>query len=181
MKRHALTAAACIALTGLSGCATTGNQTAMQRAQGQCGAALVIGLIGGAIIGNNTGDGDAGEGAAAGVGLGVGVCAVLMAMASAEDQARIAELERQALESGQERTQAYVGQDGLQRSILVRTSTVSDPTWSGASNPAMAQASPRICRTRQTTLNVEGKGEAALQQDIYCRNPETAAWELQSA
>lgn len=180
MKRHALTAAACIALTSLTACATTGSQTAMQRAQGQCGAALMIGLIGGAIIGNNTGDGDAREGAATGAVLGVGVCAVLMAMASAEDQARIAELERQALKSGQERTQAYVGRDGLQRSILVRTSTVADPTWSAGQNPSIAQTSPRICRTRQTTLNVEGKGEAALQQDLYCRNPETSAWELQA-
>lgn len=163
---------------GLAGCATTGSQTAMERARGQCGAAIIGGAILGTIIGNNTGDGDAGDGALVGAGLGVGVCAVLMSMASAEDQARIAELERQALESGAERRQAYVGQDGLERSILVRTSAVRDP---GANAMQAAPTATRVCRTRQTTLTVEGKGEAALAEEIYCRNPETLAWELQGA
>lgn len=178
----------------LSGCATTGGpgggapQTAMQRTYGNCLIAIGAGAVLGAIIGNNTGSGNARRGAGTGALAGVGLCGVMMAMASAEDRRRIAEAEYAALETGQERLDTYVGDDGKQRSILVRTQAAPDRSWAftpaaaDAAQPSSAEvAAPMtdICRYRQTTLSVEGAGTGALDQELVCRNPRTRAWEVQ--
>lgn len=178
----------------LSGCATTGGsgvgapQTAMQRTYGRCLIAIGAGAILGAIIGNNTGSGNGRRGAGTGALAGAGICAVMMAMASAEDKRRIAEAEYAALETGQERLDTYMGSDGKERSILVRTQAAPDRSWTftpaatDAAQPAsalVADTMTDICRYRQTTLSVEGTGTGALDQELVCRNPRTRAWEVQ--
>ncbi|MEM1105643.1 MAG: hypothetical protein AAGH87_04565 [Pseudomonadota bacterium] len=83
----------------LSGCATTGEQTAVQRAVGQCAFAIGGGALIGAVIGNNVGSGDAGAGAVVGAVAGAGACGFLLYRASEEDKARIRELELAALDA----------------------------------------------------------------------------------
>ncbi len=181
-----LTLAAVMAFT--SSCATTGGAptTAMNRAKGQCAAAVVVGALAGAIIGNNTGSGNSRRGALVGLGAGVGICAILLAMASEEDQRRLAELESEALEAGQRRENSYVGTDGRRRSIVVQASAVDDPLWNStpsatdSAQPTGAATSvERICRRKQVTLTVETMGTGTLDEEIVCRNPLTRAWEVQ--
>jgi hypothetical protein len=89
------TLAAALALTG---CATAGGQqTAVQRAMGQCVATVGLGAIAGAVIGNNTGSGNAQQGATIGALAGAGVCGFLLYRASEADKARIRQLEIAAL------------------------------------------------------------------------------------
>jgi len=86
------------AALALAGCATTGGQqTAVQRAMGQCVATVGIGALAGAVIGNNTGSGNAQRGATVGALAGAGVCGFLLYRASEADKARIRQLEIAAL------------------------------------------------------------------------------------
>lgn len=193
MRSRSLALIVSASLILASACATANADgtplTAMQRAKQQCMWAVGIGAVGGAIIGNNTGDGNAGKGAAVGALAGGALCAVMLATASAEDQRRIAALETQALEAGAARQDSYVGADGKRRTFVVQAAPAADPMWSGApsaadaATPASATegaADPRICRTKQTTITVEGTGTGALGSELVCRNPETLAWEVQS-
>jgi surface antigen len=187
--RHLIIIVTAASLT-LAGCATTGGgvpPTAVQRAQGQCIASVAVGALLGAVIGNNTGSGNASRGAGRGALVGAGICAVLLAMASEEDRRRIQEAEYAALETGQPREDVYVGSDGKQRTILVRTEAAPDKSWtftpaaSDAAQPAAAVVSSTtdICRYRQTTLTVQDTGSGTLDRELVCRNPQTRAWEVQ--
>lgn len=178
-------AAASLALTG---CATAGG-TAMDRAWGQCGVAVVGGAVLGAIIGNNTGSGNAQRGAGTGGLVGVGICGVLLAMASEEDKQRIREAEYAALETGEDREDTYIGTDGKRRTILVRTDDAPAREWSVPADATQTAGTPDqkpgtvtdICRYRQTTLTVEDTGSGSLDRELVCRNPQTRTWEVQNA
>lgn len=177
-----------VASLALTSCATAGG-TAMDRAWGQCGVAVVGGAVLGAIIGNNTGSGNARQGAGTGGLLGVGICGVLLAMASEEDKRRIREAEYAALETGQDREDSYVGKDGKRRTILVRTEDAPPREWSIPADATQTAAAPDqkpgtvtdVCRYRQTTLTVEDTGSGSLDRELVCRNPHTRTWEVQNA
>ena len=172
MTRPILIATSALALT-LAGCATTGTGSAVDRARGQCMLLIGGGALLGAVIGNNVGDGDAGAGLGIGLVAGSLACAVSMALASEEDQRRIAEVEMAALEAGELRQTTYVGRDGKSRTIQVAAMDISDPAGLGAGE--------RTCRTRQTTATVQGIGTHAYDQQVFCRNPDTLAWEPYNA
>jgi hypothetical protein len=127
------------------------------------------GALLGAVIGNNTGNGDAGAGAGIGLVAGTVACGVALALASEEDQRQIAAIEMEALEAGELRQTSYIGGDGKSRVIQVSAADVDDP--------AAPQTGARTCRTRQTTATVQGVGTHAFDQQVFCRNPETLAWE----
>ena len=162
--------ALCLALAG---CATTGTGSAVDRARGHCLLLMGGGALLGAVIGNNTGSGDAGAGAGIGLVAGTLACGVAMALASEEDQRQIAEVELAALEAGQLRETTYIGRDGKSRTIQVSAADVADP--------AAPEAGARTCRTRQTTATVQGVGTHSFDQQFFCRNPETLAWEPMNA
>lgn len=173
----------------LAGCATTGAggapQTAMQRAVGRCMITVGLGAVLGAAIGNNTGSGNAGRGAVRGALAGGALCAVMMAMANAEDRARVAAVEAEALEKDEMVTAHYVGSDGRERVIESRSYAVPAPTLiatataGDSTTPAAATTTEaRVCRATQTQLTVVDVGSTQV-SDIVCRNPVTLAWEVQ--
>lgn len=168
MKSSLLIAASAVALT-LAGCATTGTGSNVDRARGQCLLLMGGGALLGAVIGNNTGSGDAGAGAGIGLVAGTVACGVALALASEEDQRQIAAVEMEALEAGQLRQTTYIGRDGKSRTIQVNAADINDP--------AAPETGARTCRTRQTTATVQGVGTHSFDQQVFCRNPDTLAWE----
>lgn len=114
----------------VSGCATLNgeNQTAVQRAMGQCAVTIGGAAIIGAVIGNNVGDGDAGAGALAGAAVGAGVCGFLLYRASEEDKQRIRDLELAALNNQQvgTTTETFMSTNG-EDEITVVTSVAEVP------------------------------------------------------
>lgn len=181
---HAKLAAAAVLAASLSlqSCASMpgGNgapQTAMDRARGNCVAAVLGGALLGAVIGNNVGRGSASDGAALGVVAGGLICAVLVAMANEEDRAQITLTQKAALDSGEDTVHQYVGKDGRTRTIAVASHEIDDPSppalaASDVGVPTSATITPRICRAMGTTLSVEGVGTAPSLDDYVCRNPD---------
>lgn len=180
-----------VASMTLSSCATMGGsgqpQTAMERARGQCVAAVLIGAIGGAIAGNNSGSGDARRGAQTGAIAGVGLCAVLTAMANAEDQRRLREAQEAAWDAGRDHTATWRGADGKERTAIVHVEAAPEKTWTftpaaaDAAEPASATVQTGECRYSTMTVGVEGNGVGSLERELVCRNPQTRSWEVQSA
>lgn len=169
LKPVATTAlAAMTALSGLTGCATTGSR-ALDRANAQCVATILIGGVVGAAIGNNTGSGNAGRGAAIGLAAGGAACLILQAMATEEDRRRIAALEAEALEAGEFRQASYVV-NGKARTVQIHATPASDPLGS-------ADGGGRQCRNLQTVITVQDIGSHNFGDEMVCRNPETLAWE----
>ena len=112
----------------ISACATTAEQTAVQRAIGQCAVTVGGGALLGAVIGNNTGDGDAGTGAVIGAVAGAGACAFLLYRASEQDKQRIRELELAALNAEQtgRTVNTFTAENGTDQ-ITVETFTEEAP------------------------------------------------------
>ena len=164
----AMTLCAVLLVSGPMGCATAGS-SAIERANSQCVASVLIGGVIGAAIGNNVGDGDARTGALIGVAAGGAMCAILQAMATEEDRRQIAALEAEALEAGAFREATYTV-NGKTRTVRINASPAEDPAADEA-------GVDRVCRTMQTDLSVESIGSHAFPDELVCRNPETLAWE----
>ena len=184
LKRTKRTIAVVLALSLTASCATTGAggrpATEVEKAMGQCVAAVAIGALAGAIIGNNTGSGDADRGARRGALVGVGVCVVLIAMANQRDRERIAQLQIQAAANGQNQVDTYPGNDG--RTHRIETwykGDVPDPEYIAQPPPTAVDPTPapaaaaRLCRHVDTRLTVQGAARTATINDqIVCRNPD---------
>jgi len=164
-------------------CATTGGagggqaRTEVEKAMGTCVAAIAVGALVGAVIGNNTGSGSADRGAGAGALLGAGACGVLLVMANARDKQRIAELQIAAAAAGSSQSATYTGDDGKMRRIeTVVRGDVPDPEYTPSATPApdattpAPTAAPRLCRRVDTTMAVEGaQTVASVNNQITCR------------
>ena len=151
---------------GENGSAGTGpgQQTASQRAIGQCVAMVGFGAIAGAVIGSASGSHNAGAGALAGAGLGAGACAVLLQLAAKEDRERIRRTEQQAIAQNSTRSSNFRTRSGAQAHI---TTTVREAPKPKASQQTAA-AEFTDCRYSDTTVNVDGKTAEAGRQ-LWCR------------
>ena len=177
MQRTIVVAGLCAAL-GLQGCATVDpandTRTQVEKAMATCVGTVAAGAILGAIIGNNSGSGNARRGAVIGAAAGAGACAVLLAMANEKDKQQIAQLQMAAAANGGTRQTRYVGDDGATRTI---TAVAGPVVQRVAVTPSGAEASrPKICRPVSVNLDVAGKGQADVPQELYCRNPQTRVW-----
>ena len=159
---------ATLVVVGPMGCATTGG-TAVERANAQCVAAVVVGGLLGAAIGNNTGGGNAGRGALIGAAAGGVACAILRATATEEDRRQMEATRVAALEAGEARTATY-SVAGKPRTILVAAEAAEDPLGSG-------EGGGRICRRTQTSVTVQDIGAHTFDAEFVCRNPETLEWD----
>ena len=178
-KRRLGRLAAVFAMTGiLAGCVQpVGNtthprpaaqQTAMQKAIGRCVFSVGAGAVLGALI-------DDGDGALKGAALGLGACGILIQVAAAEDRARIAAAEREALQANAARTTSFATTDG--KKATVRTEVQAAPVPRPAVTPTRPTKVAEVeeptftaCRYATQTISVEGEATTAPRQ-LWCRVP----------
>lgn len=158
-----------LATLALAGCATTQGrpqQNALDRSINQCVGAVVIGaLLGTAIASKNRG-----KGALIGAGVGTVACGVLIAINNAQDKQRVREAQVVALNSGGQRTEQFVGQDGQPRVVQTSVSEVSTPPARAIATTSTSSPDAFVgpCRNAQTAITVQGQ-TAQLPPELYCR------------
>ncbi|MDC0651419.1 hypothetical protein OAP52_05090 [Hellea sp.] len=170
----------------LSSCSSTTSGTAyksaVDKAMGDCVASVAGGAILGALIGAAVG-GDMGDGALIGGAAGVGVCGFLMNRASAEDKAKMAEMELAALNSstyGMQR-QSFVSTNGTDVfSVITNTQKVEEIDYpevvvesyniaenDATTTPAVIYDKEVGCKKYKTQIIVDGK--TVNQEGVSCR------------
>jgi outer membrane lipoprotein SlyB len=142
------------------------------------GGALVGGLLGAAIGGRNS---SVGTGALVGAAAGGALCAVISAL-DEQDRARIRAAQLEAARTGKPQVMSYQGQDGLERQVAVRVTDISAAakprSTASKQQPAQSEAQvaaasgQRICRTLNTSVTVQSKGQADVPSQLVCRTPE---------
>jgi len=88
---------------------------------------------------------------------------------------------RAAVAAGRNRTDDY-SRDGVHRRVSTKVTPYKEAgqtqgkgsSGDGAVKPI--SGSQKICRLAETTVDVDGKGEAALEKQLYCRTP-SGDWE----
>lgn len=175
--------AALMVVAGVSG--AQAQQSAMQRAIGQCMMTVGIGAIAGGLLGGMGGGRNAGSGAVIGAAVGAGSCAVLMQVAAAEDQRRIAEAERRAVAANASSVNSFRTTSGRTATVTTRVTpapakpsksaakpSAKPPTGSGAfATPAMANPSDeQICRISDVRVQVQGEVGSSTAKTRWCRN-----------
>lgn len=186
----------------LSACSTTSSGIAnwsIDSAASRCAAAIVGGAILGALSGAASGGGKrVGQGAAIGAVAGGGVCIVILAMDS-RDKRRLKQAQIAAAMTGKTQYLAYSGNDGLSRKITVRPGAAKklpakrkskvnsgpavikqDTSKTSAeiekkAQSTIAKADNRICRTIQSSVNIQTKGSVNVPSQKICRD-ENGSW-----
>jgi outer membrane lipoprotein SlyB len=148
---------------------STIQKTAMQRAIGNCLVSVGFGAVGGAILGQIFSR-NAGSGAAIGAAVGVGACAVLLKVASDEDQARMRNLEEQAVSSGNGETQTFVTKSGEPATVTTVVTSAAVPAANTQVKTASAQPTFTDCRYSTQSVQVAGQS-ASSQKQLWCRVP----------
>ncbi len=170
-KTTAATAALMLAAAPVSGCVTMsgGGGTALDRAQGQCVAAIAVGTLVGAAIGNNVGDGNAGRGAVLGAGVGGIACMVIAEAARERDQ--VLARQQAAAAAGAASRSEWVTTSG--RRAVMSVQIEPDPEAPAASDyaasDATADAPPLRCRFSTSTMEIAGMGSASLGRQRWCQ------------
>ncbi len=156
----------------VSGCATTGSSgggTALDRAQGQCIAAVTVGVLLGAALGNNIGDGNAGRGALLGAGAG-GIACAIIAEAAREREAVLAHQRAAATEGTSSRSE-WVSNSG--RRVVMNVQVEPDPDEVATADYAASDASAEVptlrCRYSTSTMEIAGMGSASLGRQRWCQ------------
>jgi hypothetical protein len=116
-------------------------------------------------------------GAVFGAAAGGALCAVISAL-DEQDRARIRAAQIQAARTGQPQRVSYRGQDGLERQVEVRVTDVGASAKPSSAEPAKrsqaqvaAASGQRICRTLNTNVSVQTKGETDVPAQVVCRTP----------
>lgn len=160
---------AALAMDGCAGTGMTGDQTALDKSINECIGSVLLGTALGALIGSAS-HGNAGRGALYGAGAGTVACAVMVAINNAQDRQRIRQNQLAALQTGENHTDTYVGQDGTARTVQTNVQTVSAPA-NFASSPTASTADPIVgpCRKITTQISVAGKGDSEVDPGFTCQ------------
>ena len=152
----------------LAGCADSGAvgpdgqpRSAFERSIGTCMVSVGAGFLADMLLNKHR--------VGAGTAVGAGLCAVVLAMNNEEDKRRLRESQVAALNSGRDRTDQYVGQDGQARIIRTSVQTTSNPTGLTTHSAPNGDQFVGPCRRTQTDISVQGKGTANLDPEIVCR------------
>lgn len=181
-----VTAISLIALL-VSGCTTTSSntssgatvtrtatvspvrQTEMQKAVGRCIATVGVGAVLGGVLGSLSGRNTA-AGAMAGAAVGAGACAVLVQVAAAEDQARIRELEREAIRANATQKRQITTKSGQVATVRTTVQPAPAPAVRAPAPAAAPKATPQFTACRYSTQSVEVAGHAAsASKQLWCR------------
>lgn len=173
-------AAIVLASTSITGCATTGTgggRTALDRAQGQCVAAVAVGALLGAAIGNNVGDGNAGRGALLGAGAGGIACAIIAEAARERDE--VLARQQAAAAAGAASRSEWVANSG--RRVIMNVQVEPDPEAPAAGDDAASDATSEVpsrrCRYSTSTMEVAGMGSASLGRQRWCQQAD-GTWQV---
>lgn len=150
----------------VSGCATMGSgaggaMTELDKANGRCVAAVLVGALAGAIVGNNVGDGEAGRGAA--IGAGAGGLACLIIREAAREKDAILAYQREAAERGTAGREEWVAESG--KRMVMSVEVLEDDRVLQAE----AGVPQPLCRYSSSTVQIEGMGTAPLGRQRWCR------------
>lgn len=153
-------------------CATMGSgpdgqMTELDRAGGRCVAAVVVGSLLGAVVGNNVGGGNAGRGALIGAGAGGIACAIIREAAKEKDA--ILAYQMQAAQNGTAGRNEWVSASGKRMVMSVEVEADNSMT-------VLAEGAPApFCRYSNSTVEIDGMGSAALGRQRWCRGAD-GAW-----
>ncbi|MCX7310049.1 MAG: hypothetical protein NTZ72_19745 [Afipia sp.] len=168
----------------------------------KCVMSIAGGAVLGAIIGAAAGGGgrSLGTGAAVGAAAGGVLCAVMAAL-DENDRARIKAAQLEAARTGKSQVLQYSGSDGLNRNVSIRVVDDGNnslpepvsraPSWGSPKPTSTAKPKPptansvpaseaqvaaasgqRICRTLNTSVDIQSKGQADVPPQTVCRTPE---------
>lgn len=183
-KSVAIGLSAIFITTSVSGCATTsgqgGGRSELDRAQGRCVAAVAVGTILGAVVGNNVGSGNAGRGALIGAGVGGVACAIIAEAARERD--RVLEYQRMAAMNGEGARNEWVAESGRRMVMTVAVEDSDDLVAVAADQQATnadaaTAVAPRRCRYSTSSISVEGMGETAIGRQRWCQT-DAGEWEM---
>jgi hypothetical protein len=132
------------------------GQTQVEKTVGKCVVAVAGGAIIGALLGGRQ---NAGRGALIGAGAGVGVCAYMMSVASAQDKARLKELQLRSLNSGQSTQDQWQTSDGKYATANVSTSNIVRVS---------TKKSGEVVNCRRANTHLSVNGQANDSSDIVC-------------
>ncbi|HSZ75460.1 MAG TPA: hypothetical protein VK779_11620 [Rhizomicrobium sp.] len=136
-------------------------QTALERSVGTCVVTVGAGLLVDMLTNKRR--------VGAGTAVGAGLCAVVLAMNNEEDKKRLRESQLAALNSGRDRTDEYVGQDGQDRIIKTSVQTADIPPDLSSHQAPNGDHFVGPCRKTQTEISVQGQGSASLDPEVVCR------------
>lgn len=148
-------------LTG-AGCATTnpdGSPLSTQQKFASCAAVATTAAV---ICGLASGDFDTRRALQCGALTSAG-CAVWFAFNSERDRERIASLEREAARTGESQEASWVGDDGVERTVMVEAGEATAPVGEASEDQP-------FCRPTRTQLAAGAR--TGQSQTILCRTPE---------
>ena len=137
------------------------GKTEVEKAIGRCVAAVVGGALLGALLGGRR---NAGSGAVIGGAVGAGVCAIMLSMASAQDKARLRQIQLEALNSGQPQTDQWQTTEGRYVTATVTPSNFVQVT-------APKTETPVKCTRMITQLSASGQGSPS--SELRCLSGDT--------